>query len=258
MSHFNYKTKLVIFGSFLAASAQASVLNPGPYIFGNVGTERGEIIHSMPGSRPAHLMQCDNGRCERKVIGYTYRRNDALDAAVKAHLPKLNGAVPADGITDAARSATVGITADLSSTAVGLAAGATELNPILGAAPNPVALLALGLLRQSMVDATLKNPKLSPEQKASSLCTHAGFSTGAAANNIALLATGGGALPLVIGLVVGRAQHSSCMAKVAEAQAWIERRENIGLRAYAASLSATTTAVSDLAPAPKTAASIDL
>lgn len=227
--------KLIISTSFLCAAAHAAVLNPGPYVYGKVGSERGEIIRNMPGAKPAYRLQCNQGQCEKRVIGYIYRRNDHLEAVVSSYLPDAHNA-KSEALIQAARSASLGLAADGASTAAGLAAGATELNPLLGASPDPVSLIAVGLLRQRLLSSALNDPRLSAEQKAKTLCTNAGLATGAAANNIAVLAAGGGVLPIIVGLIVGHAQHESCMAKVHEAQAWIEARENQGLRAYAASL----------------------
>lgn len=238
--------KLIISTSLLVTASHAAVMNPGPYVYGQAGSERGEIIRNMPGAKPAYRLHCEQGQCEKRVIGYIYRRNDQLEATVLSYLPNTENA-QSDALIEAARSASLGIAADGASTAVGLAAGATELNPLLGASPDPVSLIAMALLRQQFVSSSLSERRLTPQQKAKSLCTHAGLATGAAANNIAVLAAGGGVLPIIIGLVVGHAQHESCMAKVNQAQAWIEARENEGLRAYAASLQTTTSEGVELA-----------
>lgn len=231
--------KLIITTSLVSSAAFAAILNPGPYVYGKAGSERGEIIRNMPGAKPAYRLHCQQGQCEKRVIGYIYRRNDVLEATVRSYLPDTTSA-KADALIEAARSASLGIAADGATTAAGVAAGATELNPLLGASPDPVSLIAMALLRQQFVSNALADRRLTPEQKAKSLCANAGLATGAAANNIAVLAAGGGVIPIIIGLVVGHAQHESCMAKVNQAQTWIEARENQGLRAYAASLTTDT------------------
>lgn len=231
----NSFAKLGILISTAFSLAHAADLRLGPYVFGAEGSERADIIRSMPGARPAYRMVCEAGRCEREMLGYVYRRTPELDQALQQHLPNAQG-VSADALIEAAQSATSGIAADGASTAAGMAAGANELNPVLGAAPSPIALLAMALLRQQMVNATLHNPQLTAAQKADALCTNAAVSMGAAANNLAILATAGGVLPIVVGLVAGQAQHNSCMTKVHQAQQWIERRETDALKAYAAQL----------------------
>lgn len=230
--------KVILCALLLSGASQADVLNPGAYVFGAIGTERAEIIQHWPGAQAEQRLRCRDGACEKVVIGWRVRKNDALLASVTRHMAAL-AAKHKPTWSEASQAAGAGIAADGATTAAGLAAGATEMNPLLGSSPDPIALLAMGLLRHSMVQAVNEDTSLSAEQKAEALCTHAGLATGAAANNLAVLAVGAGAglVPALIGAIVGHARHSHCMAQAQAAQAWLVAQENQALRDYAAQLS---------------------
>lgn len=229
------------------ASCFAATLNAGPYVYGAAGSERGDIIRSLPGAKPSYRLRCEQRQCERYIQGYIYRRNDALETTLRRHLSRTARA-QSELLKVATRSASLSIAADGASTAAGLAAGATERNPLLGNSPQPLSLLAWVLLRQGLAADHRNNQQLTFAQKTQALCAHAGFAMGATANNLAVLVTGGGPIPIIMGWLVGQAQHASCLAQVEQAQKRIETLENQGLRAYAtmlqtAQVSATSTAL---------------
>jgi hypothetical protein len=215
----------------------AEVLSSSGFLYGQVGSERGDIVKQIPGAIPAYRVHCsEKSECKKVISGYLIKRTPALDSGMKAELEKL--VTKESGLHGAVDTASTAIGQDIASTALGLANGATELNPLLGASPSGLALLAVGLLRHKAVEAQANDTSVSFETRARNVCLSAGLSQGAAANNIALLATGAGALPVIIGMVVGQARMSSCIAAAHEAQNLIIHRENMALQAYADSLKA--------------------
>jgi hypothetical protein len=224
-----------------AQNSYSEVLNSGHFIYGEAGSERGDIVRKIPGAKPAYRLSCEAKKCKKVVSGYLVKRTPALDKAVQSHLSQFvthNATHQQGALEGAANGASAAVAQDLASTSLALASGATELNPLLGASPSGAVLLAVGLIRHQAVQAEASDTRLSFETRARNVCMSSGISQGAAANNIALLATGAGALPVIVGLIVGQARMSSCMTAAFEARDLITHQENMALQAYAQSLNA--------------------
>ena len=225
---------------FLSVSqlAHSEMANAQGFIYGKVGTERGNIIRDMPGSAPSYRFECGPKGCKKILAGYLIKSTLELNQDVEMYLSEFEYKSNSD-INNTAKEASTAIAQDLASTSLALANGAAEMNPLLGSSPNLVTLLAVGLVRHMTVVNVAQNTRLSFEERAHNLCLNTSIAQGAAANNLAVLATGAGALPMLIGLIVGQARMSACMQAAYQAHELITHQENLALLAHARNLAST-------------------
>lgn len=228
----------VLLMSTIGINSYSEVLISTHYVYGDVASERGMILKKIPDAKAAYRLECQGAKCKKAVSGYMVRRTPELDKAVNSHLAKF-AEDKKKLLNDAADSASFAVAQDIASTSMSLANGATELNPLLGASPSGALLLAVGLIRHQVIQAQANDTRLSYEVRARNVCMSSGMSQGAAANNIALLATGAGALPVILGFIVGKARMDSCLSDAMAAHNLLIHQENLALLAYAESLTKT-------------------
>jgi len=122
----------------------------------------------------------------------------------------------------------------MASTTLALSQGAQELNPLLGSAPGLGTLALVGLGRYQLNQSLAQSADSTDLEKVKSLCLISGISNGAAANNVLLLLSGAGAVPIVVGIVTAKVQRDKCLARAEEARELRIALENKALQTYVA------------------------
>ena len=212
--------------------AQSSVLQE-KYVYAAIGTPRASILAELPLVHRVFRKRCQGASCDKVLIGYLAERTEKLNQLTRAQF-EIHKHPYFTRAQSAAGQANKGVVADVTSTSLALANGAKELNPLLGAAPTPGSLLAVGLLRFKVNEMMVENKSTSDRQKGRNLCFIAGVSTGAAANNIAVLMTGAVMAPVLIGVVAAKVQRDRCQRESSESHQMATILENNALRNYVA------------------------
>lgn len=172
-------------------------------VFATIQDPRGALIKQLPLSRVISKQHCKGQVCTPLHVGYL--------APVPANWAELLGEQTNDAVNDIANGAHAAAAMDSVTTAVGLAGGAVELNPLLGASPSPLALVGLAALKMAYVNDMAKSNDVSDQQKVGNLCTASAVMGAASYNNLAVIAGGVGALPVVLALAASKYQFNDCI-----------------------------------------------
>ena len=135
------------------------------------------------------------------------------------------------------RFAKQGVTTDGVSTALALAGGAKELNPLLGASPSPLTLVGFAAIKVAYANHLALRPNQRAQARAADLCTLGSLGDGATANNLSVLIGASTGLPLAIGAWVATARYNDCMKAAQTAylthvapQLWAEAQQEARLQ----------------------------
>jgi len=109
------------------------------------------------------------------------------------------------------RFAKQGLITDGVSTALALAGGAKELNPLLGASPSPLTLVGFTAIEVAYVNHLTLRPNQQAQARAAGLCALGSLGDGATANNLSVLIGASTGLPLAIGAWVASIRYNDCM-----------------------------------------------
>jgi len=109
------------------------------------------------------------------------------------------------------RFAKQGVITDGVSTALALAGGAKELNPLLGASPSPLTLVGFTAIKVAYVNHLTLRPNQQAQARAAGLCALGSLGDGATANNLSVLIGASTGLPLAIGAWVTSTRYNDCM-----------------------------------------------
>jgi hypothetical protein len=172
-------------------------------VFATIQDPRGPLIKQLPLSRVISKQHCKDQVCKPLHVGYL--------APVPANWAELLGKQTNDSVNDIATGTHAAAAMDSVTTAVGLAGGAVELNPLLGASPSPLTLVGLAALKMAYVNDMAKSNDVSDQQKVGNLCTASAVMGAASYNNLVVIAGGVGALPVVLALAASRYQFNDCI-----------------------------------------------
>lgn len=202
----------------------AAAIEAQTTIFGAANDLRGELVKLLPMAKPITDSQCTDGVCTDVVIGYLAPRPMNLDQY--ATYDKADSGDTADKLAVHAHAAAA---SDAATTLVGLAGGAVEANPLMGASPSPVAIVGVTALKMVYVNAMANDTSRTTLEKITDLCGATSVMSAASYNNLAVMAGGVGALPVIIGLAVSQHQYGSCVIEAAAQPTQAEIRENLAL-----------------------------
>ena len=202
-------------------------------IFGAIGEPRGDLIKQLPLARRVAEDRCVDGVCKQVIIGYL--------APTPHNLKELEqGLASASGKSNETqrlnRQAQTAVLSDGLTTVAGLAGGAVEANPIMGANPSPLALIGMTALKMALVDGIASDDTMSEIQKIAELCDASAVMSAASYNNLAVIAGAAGALPVVLGVLASQMQHNTCLADALSKPTALELAQNAALARHIASL----------------------
>lgn len=215
-------------------TAHADDITTDPaYVYGELKSQRGAILKDLPGVSRVFRRTCIDGDCEKVLIGYITKRTEKLIQLTDIQFETEGNNSPNE--TNSAKElANQGVVADMASTTLALSQGAQELNPLLGSAPGLGTLALVGLGRYQLNQSLAQSADSTDLEKVKSLCLISGISNGAAANNVLLLLSGAGAVPIVVGIVTAKVQRDKCLARAEEARELRIALENKALQTYVA------------------------
>ena len=203
------------------ASARNADTTAPKTIFGGVGDPRGDLIKQLPLARIVTEHRCTDGVCAPVVIGYL--------APVPSDLKRYTASAARANTQALENGAHIAAASDAVTTIAGLAGGAVEANPLMGASPSLAAIVGMTALKMAYVDNMAKDTSRTPLQKIDDLCGASAVMGAASFNNLAVMAGGVGALPVLVGMAASQYQYGACVSKATAQPTPEELAENAAL-----------------------------